>query len=594
MKRMLLLLISALLLSRAFSASCSIPIAGVKQEDSTYTGVLANLTVEIAPGNGRVFVDTMPLTQVDTQASARMAKEAICELLNADCRNYDFFYIIRSENPLVGGPSAGAAMASCTLSLLTGIPLYNDTVITGTINPDASIGPVGSIFEKMSSLKGKGYKYFLAPEDSEIETTLINNTLTEVNLSKYAQEELKIQFVTIGDIIEAFKYMAGYSIQLKNVSSADVASKEYEEVMKEMSCELVNKAQETYDLVKNSDFAELLNNSFSLLNQSKSYFNQGNYYSSASYAVRSLIFSTYVKYLLNYSEGDSSYVLDVINSLNNSISEYNSALLSNLTIDHIYDIESLAITIDRVKEAESLLNQAESLYDLGLLTNALYTAAFADVRLLTAKQWSSLIDYFNGNESIKFDINSIKPLVIERLEQARNSIAYARTIMTDENLLSSEEHLTNAVKAFNKGSYIYALFEALKARAEANLAMEIRGVSNISTKISSKIKSAARAIKRAEERGLLPFLSISFLEYSSTFTDDPLQELIFLSYSKEFAGISSSINDYVKYGELSVSDGYTVIPFARPNTHEDPLYQIILIVIGFIFGLIVTLIRFES
>ncbi len=592
MRRLLLFLLLALSVAPALGSTCSTAIAGVKKDGLIYEGILANLTVEVVSGKGRVFVDTMPLTQVDTQASARLAKEAVCELLSIDCRDKDFFYIIRSEHPLVGGPSAGAAMASCTLSLLTGASLYNDTIITGTINPDGSVGPVGGVFEKLVALKDKGYKFFLAPDGLGIESVMIDNALVEINITEYALTSLGIQFIFIDDIIEAFKYMSGYTVELLNVSSADVASQEYAKVMESMSSSLINESVNRYEQVKNLDYHESLSQAASLINESRNYHDQGIYYSAASYAVRSLIFSTYINYLKDYSEGDASYVSAVISNLNNSFNEFSNSFLSNLVIDHVYDLESLAVTIDRLREAESLISQAQEVYELGFHPNALYLASFADVRLLTTNQWSDLINYFRNNDSIQFNINVIVPLVIERLEQARNSVTYANTMLSD--ILNAGEHLSNAIDAFNEGKVIYSLFEALKARAEANLAMEIRGLENISMKIDSKINGAVRAINRAEERGLLPFLSISFLEYSSTFTDEPLQELIFLSYSKEFASISSSLNDYVQYSELPAGEGFVVSPFKRPEARENPLYQIILVIIGFVFGLIVTLIRFES
>ena len=43
--------------------------------NGTYVGSTADLYLELRDGTGRVFLDTSPLTKVDTQISTRYAKE---------------------------------------------------------------------------------------------------------------------------------------------------------------------------------------------------------------------------------------------------------------------------------------------------------------------------------------------------------------------------------------------------------------------------------------------------------------------------------------------------------------------------------------
>ena len=46
----------------------------VSQTDTGYVGVISTITLTIQEnGSGRVFVDTLPLTEVDMQGSARLA-----------------------------------------------------------------------------------------------------------------------------------------------------------------------------------------------------------------------------------------------------------------------------------------------------------------------------------------------------------------------------------------------------------------------------------------------------------------------------------------------------------------------------------------
>ena len=73
-------------------------------------GATIDITVTITLGSGKVFVSTTPYTEIDMQGSAQLAALTACDLLGMDFMKYNFFYEIRAEAPIVGGPSAGAVM----------------------------------------------------------------------------------------------------------------------------------------------------------------------------------------------------------------------------------------------------------------------------------------------------------------------------------------------------------------------------------------------------------------------------------------------------------------------------------------------------
>ena len=80
-------------------------------------GGIADLFLEIKPGSGRVFLETFPLTKIDTQISTRFAKEIACSFGDFDCNNFDFFYTITAGSSIIGGTSAGSAIAVLTFSM---------------------------------------------------------------------------------------------------------------------------------------------------------------------------------------------------------------------------------------------------------------------------------------------------------------------------------------------------------------------------------------------------------------------------------------------------------------------------------------------
>ncbi|MCW1304303.1 MAG: ATP-dependent protease, partial [Candidatus Parvarchaeota archaeon] len=217
MRKTIFSILMLILMSNAFAFSTNTKIVGVRETEKGMEGVVAYLFVEVKNGSGRVFVDTLPLTQVDTQAGARLAKEVACEILQYNCSSLDFFYVIRSNFTMIGGPSASAAMTVATLAALLNKSLLSDVVITGTINPDSSIGPIGGVLEKARAARDAGATLFLIPEGQaivnvpETKTEQIGpiirtqTTFKQVNVIDYAKKELNLDVIEVGDVLSAFK-----------------------------------------------------------------------------------------------------------------------------------------------------------------------------------------------------------------------------------------------------------------------------------------------------------------------------------------------------------------------------------------------------
>ena len=146
---------------RVVVGSCSLKIAAVS---SAGEGVLSDLSVIVLyPGEGRVYISTSPATQVDTQGAAWIAAFAASIVAGVDLGSYDFVYTIEAPSIIVGGPSAGAAMAVATLAALQGIDCPRDRVVTGMVYPDSTIGPVGGLLEKLEAVADAGGKVFVIP-----------------------------------------------------------------------------------------------------------------------------------------------------------------------------------------------------------------------------------------------------------------------------------------------------------------------------------------------------------------------------------------------------------------------------------------------
>lgn len=141
--------------------------------DEDGNGVALPLAVRKAAGNGEILIDINSLLfWFDTQQSIQTARDVAQNLTGVSTSETSLVYMINTNASLVGGPSAGAALAIATIAALENKALNNSVMITGTINPDGTIGQVGGILEKAKAAKLLGAKLFLVPDGQGTETLL--------------------------------------------------------------------------------------------------------------------------------------------------------------------------------------------------------------------------------------------------------------------------------------------------------------------------------------------------------------------------------------------------------------------------------------
>src|SRR3989338_2386621 len=186
--------------------------------DSEGNGVVGILYTTVKPGTGKILVDTSRvLNYIDTQLSARTAATAASNYAKVNLSSVDIVYTIRVNASIIEGPSAGASMALSVLLALEN-KTSDNIAITGTINPDWSIGKVGSILEKGLAAKENGTKIFLVPQgQSTAEKTTRNTTCSrfgqmDVCKVNYDAETIDIssylgmEVHEVKDLHEAYQY----------------------------------------------------------------------------------------------------------------------------------------------------------------------------------------------------------------------------------------------------------------------------------------------------------------------------------------------------------------------------------------------------
>jgi uncharacterized protein len=187
--------------------------------DQDGNGVATPLIVEAMPGDGKILTDIEKLLfWTDTQQSIQTARDVALNAANIDMSDYDIIYTISSDATVIGGPSAGAALTIATVAALENKTLKDDIVITGTIEPNGSIGEVGGVLEKAKAAKNVGAKIFLVPEGQSQETYLrpqenctrragfifCETTYNRVTVN--IGDDVGISVIEVGNVDDALKY----------------------------------------------------------------------------------------------------------------------------------------------------------------------------------------------------------------------------------------------------------------------------------------------------------------------------------------------------------------------------------------------------
>ena len=319
-KRCALILVFVVLLSfSAFAKSGSMKLLAVSGEETWQKGSTANLFLEVKEGTGRVFIDSFPLSKIDTQISARFAKEVACNFLEADCSKYDFFYTIRANSAIIGGPSAGAAITVLTVSVLDDLPLDSKSTITGTINTGGIIGPVGGVLPKIEAGALAGMTKILIPKYSQV---------NETNLTEY-EKKYNIEVIEASQLQDAVKEMTGREFKIYDEVNISTS---YTDTMQSISVELCNRAQFFVNATteKNSTAKEQLKKGTSALDSKQ-------YYSAASFCFGSGLNSQYNK--MQEDNLNASQVKSKINNMYDRISEYKN-LTDKRDMKTITDLEA--------------------------------------------------------------------------------------------------------------------------------------------------------------------------------------------------------------------------------------------------------------
>ncbi|MCX6706777.1 MAG: hypothetical protein NT001_01405 [Candidatus Woesearchaeota archaeon] len=520
-----------------------IRLLAVSESPAGLVGSIAYLDLEIKPGSGRVFMDTQPTAKVDTQLSTRFAKDMACKYLNLDCSGLDFFYTIRADSPIVGGPSAGAAITILTISMLGGIKLDQETVITGTINSGNLIGPVGGVKEKIDAAFSGSLKKVLVPVGERfIEKDNATDNATE-DMIEYGKQK-GMEVIEVGSVDEALYHYTG---RLFNSSDGNMdMNPGYEDTMKGLSDELCRRSMILKDELEafrvsnasmiTSEFRDQKKKAENLTIEGEMAFGDERYYSAASYC-----FGANVKYsslILRIQDLSEKETIALIGRLGKNITgmiDY----VNGFRIKTLTDLQAYMVVKDRLNEADDFLNKSRAKTmgnesNMGLAADDL---AYAEERYNSAGSWSN----FLGKDGKEFKITKQELIEscmnkISEAEEQYNYIEYLfKGILTD-----AAANIEDARQSYKDEDYALCLYKATLTKSQIDVVSSSIGVrkEDFGNLLDRKLEAARKSIIKQQDNGVFPILGYSYYEYAISLKEkDIYSALLYAEYALELSNL---------------------------------------------------------
>ena len=543
-------------------AEVSIVAPAVADTDHGYVGTSIDIEVRVSNGSGHVYMDTLPMTELDMQSSARIAAKVAFDICNKNQKNYDVYYIVRSDIPIVGGPSAGGAMCVATVAELNNWSINKNVMMTGMIYPDGGIGPVGGILEKIKAAKESGAKYFLIPYGERyVKVDQLkggNNTVDAIEYGK----SLGIKVIEIKSIYDAIYYFTNYKIIENSNTSNPVIMKKYKDDTKSLADEVLSQANHNYDYIENRlyqersnpylnynrelDLIKKLKTSKENINKAEELYANKSYYAATSRAFNAMITLEEINTTLNYLECTDkkgfikNYLMTAQRDIEDKKKIINNEKLTKSNFEYILASKS------RIYEAEDLIDRAWKEYYNDNLLSAIEYGSYGKLRGKSAIWWLKLKDGSNMETGSIFNnsllsINELleesqlKHLAQKYLDNSEIVVLYTSMVLPNVGITDeANDKLDKARKYYNSGEYLLSIAESIDAYVYATTYL------NYNTDPEYLKEMAKKKINMVEEYNYMPISALGYYEYANSF-NDTFSKALYYKYSIAYAQMDIDI-----------------------------------------------------
>jgi uncharacterized protein len=513
MKKLILICFLLLLIPGIHAKSGSMKLLAVSADTE---GSMADLYLEIKDGSGRVFIDSFPLSRLDTQISTRFAKEVACNFLERDCSYYDFFYTIRANSAIIGGPSAGAAIAILTVAVLDDLPLDRAATITGTINTGGIIGPVGGILPKVGAAPQAGITKVIIPKYTKT---------NESNITEY-ESIYNVDVIEVSQLTEAVRIMTGRDYSTKGDVSI---SEEYIETMRGISVGLCERAEEI-----SGRLVSIPNISADLLRKGKAAIESGEYYSAASFCFGSG-FNSRHRELQEMGLSDEMLSKRIDETLER-VEEFHEHTKKR-ELKTITDLEAFMVVTDRLLESKERLTDARAALLRNDTNSSLYNLAYGMERLNSGHSWS--VFFGKGGSAYNINRRVLDDSCLKKISEVEERVQYIEQYLP----VSTNEIGQTIKKAYidyNTGNPELCLYKASIAKARVNSVLNTMSIDekHLADVLDDRQSLVYSVIAKQSQRGMFPILGYSYYQYASSLKEsDEYSSMLYYEYALELGNL---------------------------------------------------------
>ena len=581
----------------ALESGVTIPLVADRMSDNGETGAILSAQVIVTNGTGHVFVDTNPYTQVDLQGSARIAAMVASDVLGVDEKSYDFYYVIDIGSPIIGGPSAGGALTVATIAAMNNWKIKPGIVMTGMIDPDETIGPVGGIPFKLEAAATKNTSLFLVPQGQLVVNktnitavrsgSITTSSMTEDIVDLVALgKKLNIEVKEVSTIQDAVLEFTGHDISKPSLNKT-VFTSNYLSLLEPLATQLKNESKNKY-----KDVIFMTNNSFiknaeKLQDRADNLVNNKKYYVATSLYFESMINILAAQWGYEYdrAENKDQYLTNLTKNVEEEIQNSENDL-NKFKSNGISDVEIVGAAESRIMLANNTLENAKNLNNGKTLSknskDIISTLAFAHERARTAQWWLTLA--VSSGKVIPEEI--LKDRSGWYLGQAQSIGTYVQALLAE----TGSDHATIGDVAFiqkeiDHGYYSGAIFDSLQTISRLGTGIGLTGIDDASARINQSADSAQTAINEVRSKGIEPTLAISIYEYGGILTN-PFDKISQYSYAKMVAKTTESLYSRALVSNQTITKPEIVITKTTPiPTQKTPAFE------GIAFLIVILLIR---
>ncbi|HIQ38453.1 MAG TPA: hypothetical protein EYH53_00390 [Methanothermococcus okinawensis] len=601
MKKYLFLLLTLTFLNIT-SADITVTVPAVSKTDYGYVGTTINIDVKVSNGSGHVFIDTLPVTEMDMQSSARIAAKVAFDVCNRDQKDYDVYYIVRSKVPIVGGPSAGGALCVATIAALNNWSINRNVMMTGMIYPDGGIGPVGEVLEKLKAAKIAGAKYFLIPYGERyvtVEDPYSKDNYITVDVVEYG-EKLGVKVVEIRSIYDAIYYFTNYTLVEGDYSLNPVLEEIYKEKMKDLADEVLKLTKESYNYVNNRlnnnpnvvlnyqmeiNLKRRLEKSKKDLDMAQRLYSQGYYYAATSKAFGVIINLEVINTTLNYIESTDKrgYLRDYLINIQKDI-EDKKEIIKNKRLTKS-NFEYILASKSRIYEGEDLMDKAWKEYYNDNFLSAIEYASYGKWRGESAIWWLKLSDEGILSDEGRIDEYQLMPLAQKYLDNAEVVVLYSSMVLPETRLIEdAEEKLDKAKEYYERGEYLLSIAESIDAYVYATTYLNYNTDTNYLKEMAEK-----RIYKVMDSYRYLPVSAMGYYEYANSLNDTFYKALYYkysTAYSQMDIDILKEIGHKYRGGRnIFILQNLSSSPGIIYSVDDDVLYAVAIDIVYLFIGL---------